>query len=87
LVYNAARLGDLGHADASASIFAAKMAAGETAVMITNEAMTLAGGMAYRDNNRLARLLRDARAAHVMSPTTELLKQWLGRTLLDLPLF
>jgi len=87
LIYDAARLGDLGRADALPSIFAAKIAAAETATLLTNEAMTLAGGIAYRDNSRLARLLRDARAAHVMSPTTGLLKQWLGRTLLDLPLF
>ena len=87
LIYDAARLGDLGSADALPSIFAAKIAAAETATLLTNEAMTLAGGIAYRENSRLARLLRDARAAHVMSPTTGLLKQWLGRTLLDLPLF
>ena len=87
LIYDAARLGDLGSPDALPSIFAAKIAAAETATLVTNEAMTLAGGIAYRDNSRLARLLRDARAAHVMSPTTELLKQWLGRALLDLPLF
>jgi isovaleryl-CoA dehydrogenase len=87
LIYDAARLGDLGSANALPSILAAKIAAADTATLVTNEAMTLAGGIAYRDNSRLARLLRDARAAHVMSPTTELLKQWLGRTLLDLPLF
>jgi isovaleryl-CoA dehydrogenase len=30
--------------------------------------------------------LRDARASHVMAPTTHMLKQWTARTLLDLPL-
>jgi alkylation response protein AidB-like acyl-CoA dehydrogenase len=48
--------------------------------------MTLGGGMAYRENSTLARLLRDARASHVMSPTTELLRQWQGRALLGMPL-
>ncbi|WP_202800243.1 hypothetical protein [Pontibacter sp. BAB1700] len=51
-----------------------------------NEAMTLAGGIAYRDNSRLDVLLRDARAAHVMAPTTDLLYTWLGRALLDQPI-
>jgi alkylation response protein AidB-like acyl-CoA dehydrogenase len=31
-------------------------------------------------------MLRDARAAHVMSPTTDLLKTWVGRALLGQPL-
>ena len=48
--------------------------------------MTLGGGAAYRDNSRLARILRDARASHVMTPTTDILKTWLGRALLNLPL-
>jgi alkylation response protein AidB-like acyl-CoA dehydrogenase len=46
LIYDAARLGDLGRADALPSIFAAKIAAAETATLLTNEAMTLAGGIA-----------------------------------------
>jgi hypothetical protein len=33
-----------------------------------------------------ARLLRDAQAAHVMSPTTHLLRTWLGRSMLGLPM-
>jgi hypothetical protein len=31
-------------------------------------------------------LLRDARAVHVMAPTTDTLRTWIGRTLLDQPL-
>ena len=53
---------------------------------LANEAMTLCGGNAYRDNSRVAQMLRDARAGHVMSPTTDLLKLWTGRSLLGLPL-
>jgi isovaleryl-CoA dehydrogenase len=86
LIYNAAASADDGQPDALAGVFAAKAAAGDTAVLITNEAMTLAGGTAYRANSRLARLLRDARASHVMAPTTDMLKTWVGRALLNLPL-
>jgi isovaleryl-CoA dehydrogenase len=86
LVYSGARLADSGSEDALISIFAAKAGAAEAAVDLANEAMTLAGGIAYRENSRLARMLRDARAGHVMSPTTDLLHTWVGRALLELPL-
>lgn len=86
LIYHAARLGDAGDPQALAAILACKADVADTAVRVANEAMTLCGGIAYRENGRLSRLLRDARAAHVMAPTTDLLKQWTGRTLLGLPL-
>jgi len=34
----------------------------------------------------MERHLRDARASHVMSPTTDILRTWTGRALLDVPL-
>lgn len=86
LIYNAARRGDLGDEQALVHILACKADAADTAVAVTNEAMTLNGGIAYRENSTLARLLRDARASHIMSPTTDFLKQWQGRALLGLPL-
>jgi isovaleryl-CoA dehydrogenase len=86
LIYSAAAKGDAGSPDALPSILACKAAAADTAVLLANEAMTLCGGVAYRDNGRLPRILRDARASHVMGPTTDLLKTWLGRSLLNLPL-
>jgi alkylation response protein AidB-like acyl-CoA dehydrogenase len=87
LVYHAAYLGDLGDPNATPTIMAAKADAGETSVWVTGEAMTLCGGIAYRENGLLARCVRDARASHVMSPTTDILRTWAGRTLLGLPLF
>ena len=86
LVYHAARLGDTGDADALPAILMSKADVAETVVAITNDAMTLCGGMAYRENAHLARLLRDARASHVMAPTTHTLKGWAARSLLGLPL-
>lgn len=86
LVQEAARRGDLGQADALPMLLACKADAGDTAVWVTNEAMTLCGGSAYRDNSRIAQMLRDARASHVMAPTTDMLKTWTARSLLDLPL-
>ena len=86
MVYSAAERADAGDADALVAVLGCKAAAGDTAVRVANEAMTLCGGIAYRENSRLARILRDARAAHVMAPTTDILKTWAGRALLNLPL-
>jgi alkylation response protein AidB-like acyl-CoA dehydrogenase len=73
-----------GHADSY--VISTLADAGDTAVHLANEAMTICGGAAYRDNSRVAQMLRDARASHVMSPTTDLLRLWTGRSLLGLPL-
>jgi alkylation response protein AidB-like acyl-CoA dehydrogenase len=86
LVREAAMRGDAGHPEALPHILACKADAGDTAVQVTNDAMTLCGGIAYRENSRMAQMLRDARASHVMAPTTEVLKLWLGRALLGIPL-
>jgi alkylation response protein AidB-like acyl-CoA dehydrogenase len=75
-----------GEPDALLDVLACKAAAADAAVEIANEAMTLTGGSGYRENGKLARMLRDARAGHVMAPTTDMLKTWVGRALLNLPL-
>lgn len=86
LVREAAMRGDAAHPEALPHILACKADAGDTAVQVTNDAMTLCGGIAYRENSKMAQMLRDARASHVMAPTTEVLKLWLGRALLGIPL-
>ncbi|WP_020407810.1 acyl-CoA dehydrogenase family protein [Hahella ganghwensis] len=86
LLYQAAYKGDIGDPLAIANIMMAKADAAELAVYITNEAMSCCGGIAYRENSELSRLLRDARASHVMSPTTDILKVWTGRLMLGLPI-
>lgn len=86
LVHEAARRGDLGHPDALPFILSCKADAGETAVRLANDAMSICGGHAYRENSRVAQMLRDARASHVMAPTTDILKVWTGKALLGLPL-
>lgn len=86
LVREAARRADLGQPDVLPFLLSCKADAGETAVRVANEAMTICGGSAYRENSRVAQILRDARASHVMSPTTDILRTWTGRALLGLPL-
>jgi alkylation response protein AidB-like acyl-CoA dehydrogenase len=82
----AAREADHGGPDALVALCAAKAEVAHMVVDVVNECMTLSGGAAYRDGSALERLLRDARAAHIMSPTTDLLYTWAGRALLGEPL-
>ena len=86
IIYKAARMGDAGDPNALPFILSSKAIAGDTAVEICNEAMSLCGGSGYGENGMLPRLLRDARASHVMAPTTNILKLWLGRSLLGAPI-
>lgn len=86
LLYKAASAADMGEPDAMAPVLACKAEVADTVVRVTNEAMTLCGGIAYSENGTLARLLRDARSSHIIAPTSDMLKVWTGRTLLDLPL-
>jgi alkylation response protein AidB-like acyl-CoA dehydrogenase len=86
LVHWAAEEGDSGGPQALPALTSAKAQVADTAVRVVNEAMTLVGGMGYRDRSPLERHLRDVRAAHVMSPTTDILRTWTGRAVLDIPL-
>jgi isovaleryl-CoA dehydrogenase len=86
LVFTAARRADARAPDGLPGVLACKAAATHAAVGLTDRAMRLTGGMGYRENSQLSRLLRDARAGHLMAPTTHILEIWLGRALLGMPL-
>lgn len=85
-VYSSAARYDSGAPAPLPSLLSAKAEVAECAVEVVNEVMTLMGGTAYARGGKLGRNLRDARAAHVMAPTTDLLRTWSGRALLGLPL-
>lgn len=86
LIYSAAHKGDTGDPSAVLSLLAAKAEVASCCVDTVNDIMTLAGGIGYSGNSLLGMLLRDARAAHVMGPTTDMLYTWLGRSLLEQPI-
>lgn len=86
LIYHAAEQADRGGEEAVLGLLAAKAESADCAVDVANEAMTLAGGSAYQSGSPFSRYLRDARAGHVMGPTTDMLRTWSGRSLLGLPL-
>lgn len=86
LIYHAARSFDNGEPDALVAVMAAKAEVADCVVQLVNESMTLNGGIGYRKGSKLHRMLRDARACHLMSPTTDILRVWIGRALLGQPL-
>jgi alkylation response protein AidB-like acyl-CoA dehydrogenase len=64
----------------------AKAAAAEAAAEITDRAMAVCGGAAFRRDLGLERIFRDARAARVMAPTTEKLHEFIARTMCGIPM-
>jgi len=85
-VEEAARLGDAGDADALPALCSSKAEVADAAERVTAEVMTLLGGRGYAAGSRVQQLYRDVRAAHVMSPTTDILRTWTGRAVLGLPI-
>ena len=63
-----------------------KAAAAETATEVTELAMRVCGGAAFRKEVGIERHFRDARAATVMSPTTDLLYDFIGKAITGMPL-
>ena len=57
------------------------------AIEVTDLAMRVGGGAAYSKHGPLERHLRDARAAAVMAPTTDLLLDFLGKAITGQELF
>jgi alkylation response protein AidB-like acyl-CoA dehydrogenase len=86
LVRETARRADDGDPGVLPAVLSAKAEVAEAAVNVVNEALTLVGGIGYRESSTMGRHLRDVRAAHVMSPTSDMLRVWAGRLLLGQPL-
>lgn len=75
-----------GREDAMLGALEVKAAAGEAAAAVTDGAMRVCGGAAFRKELGIERRFRDARAARVMAPTTDALLDLVGRALCGLPL-
>lgn len=86
LIYHAAVEAEIGGAEALLGLCSAKAEVAQAAEAVVNDALTLVGGSGYAEDSALHRHLRDARAAHVMSPLTDVLRVWVGRALLGEPL-
>ena len=76
-----------GREDAMLRVLEVKAAAGESATEVTDLAMRVCGGAAFRKEVGVERHFRDARAATVMAPTTDVLYDFIGKAVCGMPLF
>jgi len=78
---------ETGRPDATLRVLEVKAAASTAATEVTDLAMRVCGGSAFRKEVGVERNFRDARAATVMAPTTDVLYDFIGKAVCGLPLF
>jgi len=76
-----------GRQDATLRVLEVKASAGDAAAAVTDAAMRVCGGAAFRREVGVERHFRDARASSVMAPTTDMLYDFIGKAILGLPVF
>lgn len=70
-------------ADAPLRMMEVKVSAAEAALEVTDVAMRVCGGAAFRKDVGIERLFRDSRAASIMAPTSDVLFDMIGAALTD----
>ncbi|HEY3832660.1 MAG TPA: acyl-CoA dehydrogenase family protein [Acidimicrobiia bacterium] len=80
-----AALGE-GRADAVLRVLESKAVGAEAAIDVSDRAMKVCGGAAFRKELGVERRFRDARAARVMAPTTDALLDFVARAISGMPL-
>lgn len=73
--------------DAMLRVMEVKAAAAETALEVTDACMRVCGGAAYRKDLSLEKLFRDARSASIMAPTSDVLFDFIGKAICNMPVF
>jgi alkylation response protein AidB-like acyl-CoA dehydrogenase len=76
-----------GRTDATLRVLECKAAAGEAANEVLDLGMRVCGGAAFRKEVAVERFFRDARAAGVMAPTSDVLYDFIGKAVCGIPLF
>ncbi len=76
-----------GREDAMLRVLEVKAATGEASTEVTDLAMRVCGGAAFRKEVGVERHFRDARASTVMAPTTDALYDFIGKAACGMPLF
>lgn len=76
-----------GRADAMLRVMQVKAAAAEAALEVTDTAMRVCGGAAFRKDLGVERYFRDARAASIMAPTSDVLFDFIGKAVCGMPVF
>ena len=86
-LYQVAHQVATGAPEAQLGALALKASAGEMAIDVTDEVMRACGGAAFSKHLGIERNFRDARASSVMAPTTDVLKDFIGKAMTGLDLF
>ncbi len=68
-------------------VLGARAAANDAALLVTDEAMRVCGGAAYSKHLPVERAFRDARAGHVMAPTSDVLYDFYAKAMCGMDLF
>jgi alkylation response protein AidB-like acyl-CoA dehydrogenase len=76
-----------GSDDAMLYVLGARAAANDAALQVTDEAMRVCGGAAFSRHLPVERAFRDARAGHVMAPTSDVLYDFYAKSLCGMDLF
>lgn len=61
-----------------------KTHAADMVIKVTNDALQVSGGRGYM-TGQIERFVRDGRAGALMGPTNEVLREWIGNTLIEVP--
>ncbi len=77
---------ETGSPDVMLGLLELKAVAGEMALEVTDLALRTGGGACFSKHLSVERNFRDARASAVMAPTTDVLHDFIGKILLDMPL-
>jgi alkylation response protein AidB-like acyl-CoA dehydrogenase len=78
---------ETGRPDATLRVLACKAGAGEAATEVLGSAMRVCGGAAFGKTVAVERYFRDAHAAGVMAPTTDVLYDFIGKAECGMSLF
>lgn len=73
--------------DTPLHVLGSKASSNDAALRITDVAMRVCGGAAFSEHLQIDRYFRDARAGHVMAPTSDALYEFYGRAITGRPLF
>lgn len=76
-----------GAPNAMLMVLESKAAAAQSAIVVTDLAMQTCGGAAFSKHLGVERNFRDARAASVMAPTSDVLHDFIGKALCGMELF
>lgn len=73
--------------DAMLRVMQVKAAAADAALEVTDTGMRVCGGAAFRKDLGMERFFRDARASHIMAPTSDVLFDFIGKAVCSMPVF